>query len=92
MVVIVAFKTCHTINFTIMMKKHYATPVTEIEVQAYTESSLLQGTVGPHADPISTGFREGIPTAGGSVSNPSFLKQSAETGTNMLWDDDDNGL
>ena len=52
------FKTCHTINFTIMSKMRYAKPVTEIEVQAYLETHLLQGTFDTSVQPGRENYKD----------------------------------
>ena len=82
------FKTCHTINFTIMRKMRYAKPVTEIEVQAYYETHLLQGTLNTYIQPGGENFKEGIPVHGGAISNPSFV--SGFGNGSYLWDEEES--
>lgn len=82
------FKTCHTINFTIMSKMRYAKPVTEIEVQAYLETHLLQMTIDEGFQPGKENFKEGIPVHGGVINNPSFVSGSGNN--SYLWDEEES--
>ncbi len=85
---ITTFKTCHTINFTIMRKMHYAKPVTEIEVQAYYETHLLGMSLEGGVQPGRENFKEGIPVHGGVINNPSFVSGSGNG--SYLWDEEES--
>ena len=71
-----------------MRKMHYAKPVTEIEVQAYLETHLLQGSLDTSVQPGRENFKEGIPAFGGSISNPSFVSGSGNS--SYLWDEEES--
>lgn len=85
---ITTFKTCHTINFTIMRKMRYAKPVTEIEVQACLETHLLLMSIDDGFQPGKENFKEGIPVHGGVINNPSFVSGSGSN--SYLWDEEES--
>lgn len=68
-----------------MSKMRYAKPVTEIEVQAYLETHLLQESFDTHFQPGRENYKEGIPVQGGAISNPSFVSGSGNS--SYLWDE-----
>ena len=73
-----------------MNKMLYVRPVTDIEIQVYTENPLMAGSnpSGPKVV-VPEGFREGIPSMGGSALNPSFIKRG-EYSNSTLWDDSES--
>lgn len=74
-------------NFTIMEKMRYAKPVTEIEVQTYTETPLLVDSFETTVNPGTGNYREGIPSTGGSIGNPSFVSGG---NSNYLWEEEES--
>ena len=69
-----------------MKKMPYAKPVTDIEVQAYTETHLMSGSGFEPFKPAGD-FKEGVPVSGSAINNPSFIKG----GSNgiVLWDEEE---
>ena len=63
-------------------------PVTEIEVQAYLETHLLQMSLEGGVQPGRENFKEGIPVHGGVINNPSFVSGSGNG--SYLWDEEES--
>lgn len=67
-----------------MNKKRYVAPESQIEVQVFTESSLLAGTI---TNEEKQSLMDGLPTFGAQVDNPSFIRRLDQSNSNTLWDD-----
>ena len=70
-----------------MNKLSYVKPVTEVQLQVYLESSLLAGTIDPQGTRTNS-LKDGLPTFGGSVDNPSLIK-GLDASSSQLWDDEE---
>lgn len=73
-----------------MNKLSYVKPVTEIQSQVYFETPLLAGS---GSDSIGQGtmtntLKDGLPTFGGAVDNPSLIK-GLDASSSQLWDDEE---
>ena len=71
-----------------MNKLSYVKPVTEVQLQVYFESSLLAGSGDPKGGTRTNSLKDGLPTFGGSVDNPSLIK-GLDASSSHLWDDEE---
>ena len=79
-----------------MNKLSYVKPVTEIQSQVYFETPLLAGSgsgSGSGSDSKGPGtmtntLKDGLPTFGGAVDNPSLIK-GLDASSSKLWDDEE---
>ena len=77
-----------------MNKLSYVKPVTEIQSQVYFETPLLagsgsgygSGSKGPGT--MTNTLKDGLPTFGGAVDNPSLIK-GLDASSSQLWDDEE---
>ena len=75
-----------------MNKLSYVKPVTDIQSQVYFETPLLAGSgsdsnsKGPGT--MTNTLKDGLPTFGGAVDNPSLIK-GLDASSSQLWDDEE---
>lgn len=73
-----------------MNKLSYVKPVTEVQSQVYLETPLLVGSGDDSKGPgtRTNTLKDGLPTFGGAVDNPSLIK-GLDASSSELWDDEE---
>lgn len=72
-----------------MNKLSYVKPVTEVQLQVYLETSFLAGSISDQIPGSRTNtLKDGLPTFGGSVDNPSLIRGLDATSNSQLWDEE----
>lgn len=71
-----------------MNKLSYVKPVTEIQSQVYFETPLLAGSGFKNPETMTNTLKDGLPTFGGAVDNPSLIK-GLDASSSQLWDDEE---
>jgi hypothetical protein len=72
-----------------MNKLNYVKPVTDVQVQVYLETSFLAGSIDPETKHGTNTLKDGLPTFGGAVENPSLIRGLDVTSNSQLWDDEE---